>query len=185
MLEYFAGRPHSAVRDLREVTHRLRAGTTRLLRRSQVHLAQSLILVGQWDDALLSARVAIELADDDHRLEVAQAHAAAAGVLAARGQWSDADDHVERAAAAAPAAGIGEAVFAARVAAAALHRARGEFADVVATLGPLSRSWPTRAMFASEWWFPLVVARQNTGDLEGAERELDAMERFGANARST
>lgn len=180
MLEYFAGHAHAAARDLDAVTRRLRASTTRLLRRSHVHLAQSLTMIGAWDDALLNARVALDLADEDHRLEVAQAHAAAAGILAARGQWDDATHHVERSAEAAATTRIGEAVFASRVAAAALHRARGEHAQVVAALEPLSRSWSKLAMFSSEWWFAFVVALQNSGNLDGAQHQIDLLERFGA-----
>ena len=185
LLEYYAGRAHAAVRDLHEVTHRLRDDTSRLLRRSQVHLAQSLILIGRWDDALVSARAAIDQADEEHRLEIAQAHAAAAGVLAARGQWSAAQEHADRSAVAAQTAGIGEAVFTSHVAAVALHHARGEFAEVVTLLGPMSRSWPALPMFASEWWFALVVALQNVGDLESSAGSSTPWSGSPRTARST
>ncbi len=179
ILAFYAGRAHQAIEDHDEVTHRLRAhALPEGLRRAHVLLAQSLFIVGRWDDAVVNGHLALELSDDDHAWQRAIAHQPLAAVHAARGEWAAATAHADAAAIAAASYDVPENAIAARLAAVAIHQARGDSAAIVA-LFPSAR--PPTPMMSVLWWaHPLSAALIDTGDLEAAADAIDRFEQDGA-----
>jgi ATP/maltotriose-dependent transcriptional regulator MalT len=108
----------------------------------------------------------------------AQAHAALATVAACRGQWATATREESAAHAAAAILGTVEATFTARIAHAALARARDEPEGVVGSLQPLAGDGdvPAIPMLSSlGWWPTLIVATIDTGAVDAAARQVDQL----------
>lgn len=181
-LGFYAGRTIPAIADLRAAVRSARQGSAPAqLPRAHLHLAQLLVSSGDWDEALVHARVALAVVSDEQLVWMrAQAHAAVAAVLASRGEWDAAARQVTAARGAAAVAGTSEAVFTARIAAAAIARARDEPWQVIDALGGLADSGDgaTIPMFTSlGWWPTLISAVLDVGDIDAAERHLDRLER--------
>jgi len=181
-LGFYAGRTTAAVADLRfAVTVMRRGPDPAALPRAHLHLAQLLMNAGDWDDALVHARVAASLAADDREIWIqAPVHAVLGTLLASRGEWGPATARVQAAREAAADLGTAEAVFTARIAEAALARARAVPEDVVDALAPLAGDGDSRTipMFSSlGWWSTLVGALVDSGDLERAEHHGAQLER--------
>ncbi len=119
------------VADLSEGLTRLRAGVrVRFPGYCMAFLAEAEYRLGAWDDALLHAELAVSVArDTDRAWALAFAHAYAAVIPAARGDWQLAGAQVEASRAAA--AGAGSAIRAAAWAGADLATARGDLAAVL------------------------------------------------------
>jgi hypothetical protein len=139
VLGFYAGRNTQATADFRNVIRLVRQGAaTAELPRAHLQLAQLLIIGGEWDEAVLHARLGLSLVDDGGQVWVeAQAHAALASVTASRGEWATGLGHAKSARAVADIVGTLEAVFTAHIAESALARARGDASGVIASLGPL------------------------------------------------
>ena len=120
-LGFYAGRTVAAAADLRAAVRVApRDLAPAQLSRAHLQLAQVLLTSGEWDDALVHARLALSLISDEQLMWIeAQAHAALATVAAGRGQWATAASGVSAAHAAAAVLGTSEAVFTARFAQAA------------------------------------------------------------------
>lgn len=179
---FYAGRVSAAAADLRAVVRLARRGSVVVqLPRAHLHLADLLIQLGEWDEAQVHARVALSLVSDERRVWMqAQAHATLGGLLAWRGAWDAATEHVTAALDAAAALGTTEAVFKARIAQAALGRARHQPELVTAALRPLAGNGDvTRIpMYTSlAWWLPLIQAIIDSGDPGAAEQQLNELER--------
>jgi ATP/maltotriose-dependent transcriptional regulator MalT len=188
MLAHYAGRASQAAEDLRAVIALARRGAIpRDLPRAHLHLAQSLFVLGDWDEALVNARVALSLiAEEGQHWLAAQAHAAAMLVPAARGEWQVADGHLSASRDAAQQTGTPEARYAPALAAAALHRARAEHQGVVEALSPLTGGNDGRAIppFTTlHWWHTLIGSLIETGDLTTAAEQTGHFEAAAA-ARS-
>lgn len=139
-LGYYAARTTTAISDLRAAVGLAQQGLPPVqLARAHVHLSQLLYGSGEWDEALVHARLALSLTADDRVswLE-AQAHAVLATVAASRGEWAAAAGQLSAAHSAAAAVGTPEAVFTARIAQAALARARDEPARLLTGQSPTS-----------------------------------------------
>ena len=147
-LGFYAGRTMAATADLRAAIRVApRDAVPAQLSRAHLQLAQLLLSSGEWDDALVHARLALSLISDEQLMWIeAQAHAALATVAAGRGQWATAVGEVSAAHAAAAVLGTSEAVFTARIAQAALARARDEPAGVIDSLQPLTGDGDVRAI---------------------------------------
>jgi ATP/maltotriose-dependent transcriptional regulator MalT len=179
-LGFYAGRTMAAAADLRAA---IRVAPRNLapaqLSRAHLQLAQLLLTSGEWDDALVHARLALSLISDEQLMWIeAQAHAALATLAACRGQWATAASEVSAAHTAAAVLGTSEAVFTARIAQAALARARDEPGGVIDSLQPLTGAGDVRAipMLSSlGWWPPLIVATIDTGAVDAAERHVDQL----------
>jgi ATP/maltotriose-dependent transcriptional regulator MalT len=175
-LGFYASHTTAAVADLRAAIGRVRDTVpVPQLPRAHIHLAQLLVHQGDWDQALLHARVALSLVSDEGHLWIkAQAHSASGTILASRGDWEAASAHAESAHQAADLLGTSEAVFTALSLDASIARARGNATGVVDALGPLA-SHPTRIPMLSSlaWWSVLVEAIIGTGDLDRAQEQLD------------
>jgi DNA-binding CsgD family transcriptional regulator len=179
-LGFYAGRTMAAAADLRTAVRAApRNSAAAQLVRAHVHLAHLLLSSGDWDDALVHARLALSLTSDEQLMWIeAQAHAALATVAADRGQWATATREVSAAHAAAAVLGTVEATFTARIAQAALARARGEPDGVVGSLQPLTGDGDVRAipMLSSlGWWPTLIVATIDTGAVDAAARQVDQL----------
>ena len=180
ILGFYACRTVAAAADLRAA---VRVAPRNLapaqLSRAHLQLAQLLLTSGEWDDALVHARLALSLISDEQLMWIeAQAHAALATVAACRGQWATAASEVRTAHAAAAVLGTSEAVFTARIAQAALARARDEPGGVIDSLQPLTGAGDVRAipMLSSlGWWPPLIVATIDTGAVDAAARHVDQL----------
>jgi DNA-binding CsgD family transcriptional regulator len=179
-LGFYAGRTMAAAADLRAAVRVApQNSASAQLSRAHLHLAQLLLSSGEWDDALVHARLALSLTSDEQLMWIeAQAHAALAQVAACRGQWATAAREVSAAHAAAAILGTVEAVFTARIAQAALARARDEPGGVIDSLQPLTGGGDVRAipMLSSlGWWPTLIVATIDTGAVDAAERQVDQL----------
>ncbi|MBV9207447.1 MAG: helix-turn-helix transcriptional regulator, partial [Actinobacteria bacterium] len=176
MLRFFAGQAGRAVGDLRALVSLARHGAVpRELPRAHLHLAQALIVTGQWDEALVHAHVALDLVTDEGQWwHAPRAHGVAATVTAARGAWQAAEAHCRAARETAGQAGTLEGRYAAALAAAALCHARGDHAGVVAALSPLTGGNDGAAipMFtALTWWPTLIGSLIETGDVATATEQ--------------
>lgn len=179
-LGFYAGRTMAAAADLRAAVRAApRNSAAEHLTRAHLHLAQLLLSSGDWDDALVHARLALSLTSDEQLMWIeAQAHAALATVAACRGQWATAAREVSAAHTAAAKLGTVEAVFMARIAQAALARARDQPDGVVDSLQPLTGDGNVRAipMLSSlRWWPTLIVATIDTGAVDAAARQVDQL----------
>jgi ATP/maltotriose-dependent transcriptional regulator MalT len=177
-LHYFATRITGAAVELRAAIEMARRGAVPdNLVRAHLYLAQALYMLGDWDLSVVNARVATALINEDpHPWAEAQAHASAAVVPAGRGDWSVAQRHVDAALAAARVVNTAEAHFTARIAAAAMHRARGDHAGIVEQLGPLPGTNDGAAIdqFSSlSWWHTLIAALIATGELATAAEQIE------------
>jgi DNA-binding CsgD family transcriptional regulator len=180
-LGFYAGRTTAAIADLRAAINLGRHGAViAQLDRAHFHLANLLLNSGEWDEALVHARVALSVVVDERRVWMeAQAHAAISGLLASRGEWDAAADHAKTAGGAAAALGTSEAVFTARIADSNLARARDEPQGVVDALAPLAGSGKPGGitMFTSlGWWPTLIVATVECGDTRGAIGQVDQLD---------
>ena len=179
-LGFYAGRTMTAAADLRAAIRVApRDSAPAQLSRAHLHLAQLLLSSGEWDDALVHARLALSLTSDEQLMWIeAQAHAALATMAACRGQWATAASEVSAAHTAAAVLGTSEAVFTARIAQAALARARDEPAGVIDSLQPLTGAGDVRGipMLSSlGWWPTLIVATIDTGAVDAAARHVDQL----------
>jgi DNA-binding CsgD family transcriptional regulator len=179
-LGFYAGHTTAAIADMRSAILLARGGAAAAqLPRAHLQVSQLLLSSGELDEALVHARVALSLVSEERRVWMeAQVHAALARLFAARGEWDTADEHVRAANAAAGVAGTVEAAVTARIAEAAVARARHEPRRVVDLLGPLigdGRAIPMSTSLA--WWPSLVTAMIECGDLDAAEAQIGPLER--------
>jgi DNA-binding CsgD family transcriptional regulator len=179
-LGFYAGRTMAATADLRAAVRVApQNSASAQLSRAHLHLAQLLLISGEWNDALVHARLALSLTSDEQLIWIeAQAHAALAQVASCRGQWATAAREANAAHTAAAVLGTSEAVFTARIAQAALARARDEPGGVVDSLQPLTSDGDVRAipMLSSlGWWPTLIVATIDTGAVDAAARQVDQL----------
>jgi DNA-binding CsgD family transcriptional regulator len=182
-LGFYAGRIAKASADMRVAIRLARQGAAAAqLPRAHMQLAQLLLSLGDWDDAMVHADLALSLVSDQQRVWMeAQAHAALGRLFAGRGQWALATEQIAAAASAAASLGTAEAVFTARIAEAALGRAADEPARVVNALGPLvsdDRALPMATSLA--WWPTLISALVDCKQLDEASTHIVRLERAAA-----
>ena len=114
-LGLYSGMLSSPLADLRMVVRLARRHPCVLLSRSHVHLGQLLFETGEWDEALVHAHIALSLLAEEQRSWVeAHAHEVMGCVLASRGEWAAADDHLVAARQAADELGTAEAEMTSR-----------------------------------------------------------------------
>jgi DNA-binding CsgD family transcriptional regulator len=188
ILGFYAGRNVEATADFRNVIRLVRHGAvTAELPRVHLQLAQLLIIRGDWDEAVMQARLGLSLVDDGGQIWIeAQAHAAMASVMASRGEWTTAEAHAKSARAVADIVGTSEALFTAHIAESALARARGDAAGVVGSLAPLAGKGDSETMTmltSLGWWSVLIHALIDVDDLGRAQRQLTQL-RTAASDRS-
>jgi DNA-binding CsgD family transcriptional regulator len=180
ILGFYSGRNVQATADFRNVIRLVRQGAqTAELPRAHLQLAQLLIIGGEWDEAMVHARLGLSLVDDGGQVWVeAQAHAALGSVMASRGHWTEATAHAKSARGVADIVGTLEAFFIAHIVESTLARARGDAAGVVASLGPLVGTGDSKTMTmltSLGWWPVLINALLDQGDVESAQRQVDQL----------
>jgi DNA-binding CsgD family transcriptional regulator len=177
-LGFYGGRTMAATADLRaavRIAPESRAAVQ--LPRAHLHLAQLLLSSGDWEEAMVHARVALSLTSDERQLWMeAQAHGVLATLAGYRGEWATAAEQASAASAAA--LDTVEALFTSRIGQAALARARDDPEGVVDSLRPLTGHGDVRAipMLSSlGWWPTLIVAAIDRGTVDAAARQVDQL----------
>jgi DNA-binding CsgD family transcriptional regulator len=179
---FYAGHASAGATDLRAAI-RLgrRSGVITQLPRAHLQLSQLLIILGEWDEALVHGRLGLTLVVDDGQVWLeGQAHAALGSLLASRGEWESAELHVEAALRSAEVSGTDEAWFTARVAESAMARARNDPSGVITALAPLAGTGDSRSMTmltSLGWWPPLIHALIDAGDTDAAEHHIRQFEK--------
>lgn len=139
-------------------------------------LAQSEYLLGRWDEAVAHAELGATAADDFGQVWLASyAHAVAALVPAARGEWERAAAHVRAARAACSPGHLGAQISTA-AAESLLATARGDHEAAVTALTPLTRADHSEGPAAVSWRVLLADALVNAGRPEEAQPVLAACE---------
>jgi len=94
-LRFYVSHTAAAIADLRTAARMSREATAVPAQpRTHIHLAQLLLAKGDWDEAIIQARVGLSLVENEAHLWIeAQAHAALGTVLASRGEWDSATGH--------------------------------------------------------------------------------------------
>ena len=172
------GDPAGAMADLSVGLARLRAGVSlRYPGQCLTFLSAAEYCLGAWDDALIHSELAVSLAQDNDRTwALAFAHAHAAIVPAARGDWPLAAAHAEASRAAA--SGSGVAVTHAAWAAAELALARGDLPGVLSAASAVRALGRDEVFGLPGWadWRPLEVdALIGLGRLDDAEAALQEL----------
>jgi tetratricopeptide (TPR) repeat protein len=94
-LHVYASQPQAALADLRAAVRLARHRGSLFPHRAHVYLCQSLLITGDWDEALVHGRVALSLVADEGRTwHGGPAHASLACVLGSRGDWDAAAGHL-------------------------------------------------------------------------------------------
>ena len=177
VLEYYAGRTVPGIADMRAAIGLARQGSVAVqISRCHLQLASFLVLTGDWDEALLEARVSQSIVADDHQVWMAgRADALLATILAYRGDWEATSAHLAQADEAATRHSNFEAILLARTAHAALARARQQPEQVIEWLAPLPGLVPKLSGLL--WWPALVNALIDSGQLDrGADSLTDLAE---------
>lgn len=178
-LRSYALRPTAALDDLAVVIARPSA-TLQARRRAHVDVAQCQLAVGRWDEAVVNARLSLELSDDQHQFERSVAHQVLATVAAARGDFDAAAGHVAIAQQVSAAYTAPETALAARLAATALALARGAD-ELVAVAASSTNVTPMLSMLAVP--HPAALARLAADDVDGAEALAARLESDGRERR--
>jgi DNA-binding CsgD family transcriptional regulator len=175
-LGYYAGQVTAPAADLRAAITLARKGPlTAQLPRAHMHLAQILVNVGQWDEALAQCRVGLSLNSDEREMWIqAQTRSVLASLLAYRGQQDEAAEQLRAARQANDAAATVESAAMLRCAEAALARARGDSGKVIEALMPLTRQQILLVPLA--WWSSLIVACLAQGVADAAATLLEDLQ---------
>lgn len=143
-------------------------------------LAQVEYRLGRWDESVAHAEIGASLADDFGQVWLASyAHAVAALVPAARGEWERAAAHT-RAARAAGLSGNQAAVMSTAGADAVVATAGGDHDSVIAALTPLTRMTGSHEPAVALWPALLADALVSAGRHDEAEAVLAPWERLAA-----
>jgi DNA-binding CsgD family transcriptional regulator len=179
-IAYYSARISQARADLDTVLAMVQRGYVPVqLARCHYLMAVLLTHTGEWDDAVLHARTAVSIAADDHLVWIqSQCHAALGTLCAFRGDWSDAEKHIDRAGRMAAGSNSVEALATARVAAAALARARNQPEEVISALTGLPDAIPM--LSGLYFWPSLICALIETSRLGEAGDQIDDLGRAAA-----
>ncbi len=180
LLERFAMRSTAAIADLTVVVGRS-VVVPQGRRRGHVDLAQSHYAVGRWDEAIVNARLTLELSDDEHQWERAVAHQILASVAAGRGQWKGAADHSQAAAAVAAAFDTPETALVVRLVAIAVAQARASVEELAAAATLRTTTSPMLSTLSL--LHAATLSRIEAGELDAAEALVDRLEAEGQERR--
>jgi ATP/maltotriose-dependent transcriptional regulator MalT len=177
---YYSARAGQTRSDLEAVLAMVRRGYVPIqLARCHYLMAVVLTNSGEWDDAIIHARTAVSIAADDHLVWMqSQCHAALGTISAYRGDWQGADMHIDRAHQIVAGLDNVEALGTARVAAAALARARNQAEEVISALADLPGVIPM--LSGLYFWPPLISALIDAGRLHEAGDHIESLARAAA-----
>ncbi|HEY3833381.1 MAG TPA: AAA family ATPase [Acidimicrobiia bacterium] len=170
LLTSYALRFTAAIDDL-TVTLDRPIATLQARRRAHVDLAQCQLALGQWNEAMLNARRALELSDEQHQWQRAVAHQILASVAAGRGRWDEAELQLDMARGVADTFGSVEAALAVRLAAITIADAHDSVAGDIASVRP---STPMLSMLTL--FHPTAVAQIASGAFADAEATIEMFE---------
>ena len=180
MLRMLAGATIGGALDLRTAVALARRGFGfEQLPRAHIALSRALYFAGEWDEALVQARNALELIDDHRVWMHGQPEGALAPILAARGQLDVAEECANTAIREAEEVATMESLTGARVALAAVAQARGDHRRVVEALQPLISGHDVRSiapLTLLAWWPTMIRATIAAGDLERPAAQIDQLE---------
>jgi DNA-binding CsgD family transcriptional regulator len=184
-LRFYAGQNAAGAGDLRRAIDMARQGAPmQQLPRAHLQLAQLLIVLGDWDSAIVHARTGLSLVESEHQVWIeAQAHSALGIVLASRGEWNLAQNHLHAAERSAASFGTTEATFTVAIATSSLARARDQSNMVIELLTPLTSTISRNMMTSLGWWPPLIEARIALGDLSGSSAEIEQLKQAASDRR--
>ena len=152
--------------------------------RCHLQLASLLVITGEWDEALLEARVSQSIVADDHQVWMAgRADALLATIFAYRGDWEAAGAHLAEAEEAARRHSNFETILLARTAHAALARPASSRRKSSSCSAPLPALVPK--LSGLFWWPALVSALVDAGQLERAGRASPTWRELPARVAST
>ena len=181
MLRFLDDDHENAVADLTAVVRRGRADG-RMIIAVMSDLGELHYRLGNWDDALLYGELAVSLAYDTGRMHwLLQAHAQVVFVLAGRGQFADAQAHLESALALARTTGVWTGSLHAAMGRAAIAEAKGDapgMADAVADLPAGHTSTWFEALGLWRWRAVEIEASLAKGHHDAAAEGLTALERL-------
>lgn len=177
MLKAWRGDMSAAAADLDAVIRLSRAGTApRSLANAYSSLAEIDYHLGQWDEGLVHAELALTLAQDNNQIwELPFAHATASFLFAGRGDWPAANRHIQAAQRAAQRAPLPVSVYYACLAAANHDAIRGDDSGALAALARLRSHAPktVTSELARRAWAIETRALINTRQPDQAARILD------------
>ena len=173
MCRLFTDDPAGAAADLAVAVARLQAGASvRYAGQSLFYLTAAEYRIGAWDDAILHGELAVSLAHDADRTgEFAFAHAYAALVPAARGDWQLASAHVEASRTAARTA-TATGKTAAAMAGAELAFARGDLREVLSSTAVARDLAQVEFPGVADWRALELDALAGLGRLDDADAAL-------------
>jgi len=176
MLGYYAGQVASPAADLRTAITLARTGPrTVQLPRVHLHLAQILLNLGEWDEAVTQCRAGLSLLSDERQMWVeTQARCVLASLLAYRGKWGEASEQLQAARQSNDLAAILESSAMVRYAEAAVARAHGDSGGIVKALLPLTRD--QILLTPLTWWPSLIIAYLDEGDVDAAANSLEGLQ---------
>jgi len=153
------------------------SGLPSYLLTAAAYLAEAEYRLGEWDDAVVHADLAVSLVEDTDQLWYQPfAHSSAALVWAARGEWSVAETHVAAASTAAELLGNQTSHGCAANAAVHLAFARQDWPAIIAAATPLSSLSSGDGLFEPglfQWWELYDEALIAVGRLAEARRHID------------
>jgi ATP/maltotriose-dependent transcriptional regulator MalT len=140
------------------------------------HLSDAEYRLGDWDASILHGEVGASAMDDaDQVFWSGPAHAVAASAFVARGQWEQAEQHIEMAERVAALSGALDTLAYAATARARLELTRGQPAKAIGALEPLvaTTAEPLQEPGILGWRLLLAEALILTGDYGRAQEVLD------------
>ena len=175
-LHHYSFQPTQTLADLQAVLHlNERRSNPFQVPRCHFLMAASLTRIGDWDTALVHARTALSVADDEQLVwQLAQSHAYLAMLLAYTGNWGPAEEHVTRAFECGVAhnnlegRGVSRALPRARLA-----RSRNDPSGVIEHLGTMAAQPPLYV--SMQYWPSLIDAYIDVGQLDQARTVLERM----------
>ena len=171
LLGSFALRPTVALDDLAVVLARP-ATTLQWRQRAHLDVARCQFVIGRWDEAMVNARLTLELSAGERDGGIA--HQVLASIAAARADWHAAAVHLDASKRLATTFGARELALAARLATFAVADARGAPAEVTA-LVPTGEAAIPPMLSTLSVYHPAAAAHVDAGDLDIAGRLVDRL----------
>jgi DNA-binding CsgD family transcriptional regulator len=177
-LRMYALQWRAAAADFRGAIKLAGHGPSLQLPRAHLELGQALFNLGNWDEAIVQGRVAVSLISDERTTwQEAQAHGALVEVLAARGDWDGAREHLAACQRLAESTGNMEGLGYSLSAQSYIAAAGGRPDRVVELLSPrlAGDQEEVNRISTLGWWALLITALIDTAALDAAATQIDAL----------
>jgi DNA-binding CsgD family transcriptional regulator/tetratricopeptide (TPR) repeat protein len=177
-LRMFAAQWRAAAADFRAAIKLARHGPSLLLPRAHLELGQALFQMGDWDEAIVQGRVAVSLISDERTTwHEGQAHGALVEVLAARGDWDGAREHLAACLRLSSDVGLAEGAGYGLFGQVFIAAAAGRPDRVVELLTPFAdgQHESVAKISVPAWRTRLISALIDTGALAGAAAQIEVL----------